>query len=150
MNLGIQTFALAVNGATIGPDALGVTGTVSISGNTTLGSSAQLGWSDAFMTRKGAANVQLGGADAASPVAQTLSVTDPALVAGVEFARDLYNEQNKSQKPLSSEEYILFVASSAAASYATQANETAKLASIGIAKMPQAYADRLAEFGNQK
>lgn len=42
------------------------------------------------------------------------------------------------------------VASSAAASYAAQAAETSKLASIGIAKAPQSYADRLAEFGARK
>lgn len=76
----------------------------------------------------------------------TLSITDPALVAGVEFARDLYNEQNKSQKPLTSEDYILFIASSAAASYAAQAATTKKLASIDAATMPQSYADRVAEF----
>ena len=76
----------------------------------------------------------------------TLSITDPALVAGVEFARDLHNEQNKDQKPLSSEEYVLFVASSAAMSYALQATETAKLASVGVMKMPQNYEDRVKEF----
>lgn len=77
---GIISNTLALGGATIGSDALGVTGSVSISGNTVLGSTAQLGWSDAFLTRKGAASIQIGGADAAAPVAQTISAQ--SVVAG--------------------------------------------------------------------
>ncbi len=72
--------SLALGGATIGPDALGVTGSVSISGNTVLGSTARLGWSDAFFTRNGSASIQIGGADSAAPVAQTLSAQ--SVVAG--------------------------------------------------------------------
>ena len=44
-------------------------------GNQTLGSSDNLNWnSDTILTRRGAANLRLGAADAAAPVAQTLSV----------------------------------------------------------------------------
>lgn len=69
------TASVAIGGATIGTDALGITGTVSISGNTTLGSSAQLLWStDLILGRAGAANLRLGAVDAAAPVAQTISV----------------------------------------------------------------------------
>lgn len=65
--------SLALGGATIGSDALGVTGTASISGNFTLGTSAQLLWStDLILTRHGAASLQQGAADVdTSPVAQT-------------------------------------------------------------------------------
>lgn len=50
-------------------------------GNQTLGSSDNLNWnSDTILTRRGAANLRLGAADAAAPVAQTLSVQ--SVVAG--------------------------------------------------------------------
>lgn len=54
--IGVATgTSLALGGATIGTDALGVTGTASISGNTTLGSAVFLGWStDLFLFRQAA------------------------------------------------------------------------------------------------
>lgn len=75
--LGVATAtSLAIGGATIGSNALAVTGTVNISGNTTLGTSAQLLWStDLIVTRAGAANIRLGAAAVdTGPVAQTISV----------------------------------------------------------------------------
>lgn len=68
--------SLAIGGATIGSDALGVTGTVTISGNTTLGSAAQLLWStDLILARSAAASLRLGAAAVdTGPVAQTISV----------------------------------------------------------------------------
>lgn len=63
----------------------------------------------------------------------TLEVTDPRLIAGVEYARDQKNETlAEGETPLTSEEYILFVAASAVASYAEQAERAAKLALAGL------------------
>ena len=62
-----------------------------------------------------------------------LSVTDPRLIAGVECARDLKNETlGEDETPLTSEDYILFVAASAVESYAEQAERAAKLATAGL------------------
>ena len=63
-------------GAFAGASGLTTDGT-----NLTLGSASQLLWStDLILTRRGAANLRLGAADAAAPVAQTLSVQ--SVVAG--------------------------------------------------------------------
>lgn len=63
----------------------------------------------------------------------TLSVTDPRLIAGVEYARDMKNAAMlEGETPLTSEEYILFVAGSAVASYAEQAERAAKLEVAGL------------------
>jgi hypothetical protein len=80
--LGVATgTSLALGGATIGSDALGITGTSTFGGNVTIASASQLLWStDLILTRKGAASLQLGAADAAAPVAQTLQVQ--SVVAG--------------------------------------------------------------------
>lgn len=52
-----------------------------LGGSLQIASASQLGWStDLFLTRRGAANLRLGAADAAAPVAQTLSVQ--SVVAG--------------------------------------------------------------------
>jgi hypothetical protein len=77
-------------------------------------------------------------------------IDDPAQIAGVEYARDLYNKTSCPEssskilltvnppiekevcKLLTSEEYILFVAKSAVESYATQAERAAKLKEAGI------------------
>lgn len=78
-----------------------------------------------------------------------LSITDPRLIAGLEYARDLYNASLPPLTPastdaegnavpevpavgLTSEEYILFVAGSAVESYAQQAERAAKLAAAGL------------------
>lgn len=53
--------SLAIGGATIGSNALAVTGTAAISGNTTLGSSALLLWStDTSLSRNSANALQIG------------------------------------------------------------------------------------------
>jgi len=86
--LGVATgTSLALGGATIGTDALGVTGTstfsstINANGNVLLASASLLEWNaDVILSRKGAANLQHGGADAASPVAQTISFQ--SVVAG--------------------------------------------------------------------
>lgn len=63
----------------------------------------------------------------------TLEVTDPRLIAGIEYARDLKNAAlAEGETPLTSEEYILFVAASAVESYAEQAERPAKLAAAGL------------------
>jgi len=63
-------------GAFAGASGLTTNGT-----NLTLGSASQLLWStDLILTRRGAANLRFGAADAAAPVAQTLSVQ--SVVAG--------------------------------------------------------------------
>lgn len=82
--LGVATgTSIALGGATLGANALAITGTVNISGNTTLGSAAQLLWStDLIVTRRGAANINFGAADVdTGPVAQSLSVQS-ALTGG--------------------------------------------------------------------
>ena len=77
--------AVGINGATIGPDALAVTGSAQISsyliatGLIRSGSSFQLG-DDTILSRAAAASWRLGAADAAAPVAQTLKVQ--GVVAG--------------------------------------------------------------------
>lgn len=56
-------------------------GTTAVSGDLRLGSASAVQWNlDTIITRKAAANFQLGAADAAAPVAQTLSVQ--SVVAG--------------------------------------------------------------------
>lgn len=56
-------------------------GTTAVSGDLRLGSASVVQWNlDAIITRKAAANLQFGAADAAAPVAQTLSVQ--SVVAG--------------------------------------------------------------------
>lgn len=82
----IQAGTIALGGATIGANALAITGTANISGNTTFGTLAQLQWStDAIITRGGAATIQFGAANAASPIAQTLQFQNGAgtNIAGV-------------------------------------------------------------------
>jgi len=94
--------------------------------------------------------ILIAGSAFADPIKVTLFVDDPRLVAGVEYARDLYNKttcpegsskilltvnppiEKEVCKPLTSEEYILFVAKSAVESYATQAERAAKLKEAGI------------------
>lgn len=63
----------------------------------------------------------------------TLEVTDPRLIAGVEYARDMKNASlAEGETPLTSENYILFVAGSAVQSYADQAERAAKLEAAGL------------------
>lgn len=63
----------------------------------------------------------------------TLEVTDPRLISGVEYARDLKNATlPEGETPLTSEGYILFVAASAVQSYADQAERAAKLEAAGL------------------
>jgi len=91
--LGVATgTSLALGGATIGSDALGVTGTSTFTGNVTIASASQLLWStDLIFTRKAAATLHLGAADVdTAPVAQTLGVQGAlaggtANVAGANF-----------------------------------------------------------------
>lgn len=100
--LGVATAtSLAVNGATLGANALAVTGTIQSSGTIATGGnvtasagfmSSNQGYTtitaaaiyningDTIFSRKAAANWQLGNADAAAPVAQTLGVQ--SVVAG--------------------------------------------------------------------
>jgi hypothetical protein len=82
-----------------------------------------------------------GPAYAGDPIKVLFSVEDPRLIAGIEYARDLYNAsacpvaQRTSEnpcKPLSSEDYIFFVARSAIESYAASAERVAKLNAAGI------------------
>lgn len=73
-------------------------------------------------------------------------VEDPAKVAGVEHARDLYNAANPSQKPLTASEYLQFIAISAVTSYATAKERHDRLVSIGEAEPVQSIEDRLAEY----
>lgn len=82
-----------------------------------------------------------GPAYAGEPIKVLFSVEDPRLISGIEYARDLYNAtacpelQRTSEtpcKPLSSEDYIFFVAKSAIESYAAQAERAAKLKAAGI------------------
>jgi hypothetical protein len=78
---GAASTTLAIGGATIGANAAAITGTVDISGNTTLGSAAQLLWStDLSIGRQGAASLRIGPPDAAAPVAQTIG--PQSVVAG--------------------------------------------------------------------
>ena len=50
-----------------------------------------------------------------------LTIENPTLIAGVEHARDLYNATlPEDTKPLTSEDYIMFIAKSAVVSYARQ------------------------------
>lgn len=75
--------SLALGGATIGTDALGVTGTSTLGGNVTIASASQLLWAtDLILTRSAAAKLQLGAADVdTAPVAQTLQ-SQGALAGG--------------------------------------------------------------------
>jgi hypothetical protein len=59
-------------------------------------------------------------------------IDEPAQIAGVEYARDLYNDTRPDEKPLSSEDYITFVMLSAADSYAQQADRAARMKEAGI------------------
>jgi hypothetical protein len=59
-------------------------------------------------------------------------IDEPAQIAGVEYARDLYNDTRPDEKPLSSEDYITFVMQSAADSYAQQADRAARMKEAGI------------------
>ena len=63
----------------------------------------------------------------------TFEITDPRLIAGVEYARDQKNATlPEGETPLTSEGYILFVAASAVKSYADQAERAAKLEAAGL------------------
>ena len=73
-------------------------------------------------------------------------IEDPAKVAGVEHARDLYNAANPSQKPLTASEYLQFIAISAVSSYAEAKARHDRLVSIGEAEPVQSIEDRLAEY----
>lgn len=73
-------------------------------------------------------------------------IEDPAKVAGVEHARDLYNVANPAQKPLTASEYLQFVALSAVTSYADAKARHDRLVSIGEAEPVQSIEDRLAEY----
>ena len=73
-------------------------------------------------------------------------IEDPAKVAGVEHARDLYNASNPSQKPLTASEYLQFIAISAVSSYADAKSRHDRLVSIGEAEPVQSIEDRLAEY----
>jgi hypothetical protein len=57
-------------GTAVGVGSLSISGTSIQFGD----NNAYFGWSDTFLTRRGAANWRFGAADAASPVAQTISV----------------------------------------------------------------------------
>lgn len=62
----------------------------------------------------------------AKEVFVSLTVTDPVLIAGIEFARDLYNagmsetQAAEGKSALTSEEYVTFVGREAVKSYARQ------------------------------
>lgn len=73
-------------------------------------------------------------------------IEDPAKIAGIEHARDIYNAANPSQKPLNASEYLQFVALSAVASYADAKARHDRLVSIGEAEPVQSIEDRLAEY----
>ena len=73
-------------------------------------------------------------------------IEDPAKVAGVEHARDLYNAANPSQKLLTSSEYLQFIAISAVTSYAEAKARHDRLVRIGEAEPVQSYETRLAEY----
>lgn len=73
-------------------------------------------------------------------------IEDAAKVAGVEYARDLYNAANPAQKPLTASEYLQFIAISAVTSYATAKERHDRLVSIGEAEPVQSIEDRLAEY----
>lgn len=63
----------------------------------------------------------------------TLKVTDPRLIAGVEYARNLKNETlGEDETPLTNAEYITFVFDSSIESYAQQAERAATLAAAGL------------------
>jgi hypothetical protein len=85
--LGVATAtSLAIGGATIGTDALAVTGTATFSSSISMGGNAVVSGGNVFIgaglqiSRNAAATLQLGAADAAAPVAQTLTVQ--SVVAG--------------------------------------------------------------------
>ena len=59
-------------------------------------------------------------------------IDDPAQIAGIEYARDLYNKGRPDDKPISSEEYITFVMRSAADSYAQQADRATRMKEAGL------------------
>jgi len=70
-----------------------------------------------------------------------LVVDTPERIAGVEYARDLYNSNLPKPEegsdapvvaPLTSEEYIMFVLASAADSWATQADRAARMKQAGL------------------
>ena len=73
-------------------------------------------------------------------------IEDPAKVAGVEHARDLYNAANPSQEPLTASEYLQFIAISAVTSYADAKARHDRLVSIGEAEPVQSIEARLAEY----
>ena len=73
-------------------------------------------------------------------------IEDPAKIAGVEHARDLYNAANPSQKPLTASEYLQFIAISAVTSYAEAKTRHDRLVSIGEVEPVQSIEDRLAEY----
>lgn len=73
-------------------------------------------------------------------------IKDAAKVAGVEYARDLYNAANPSRKPLTASEYLQFIAISAVTSYADAKERHDRLVSIGEAEPVQSYETRLAEY----
>lgn len=63
----------------------------------------------------------------------TLKITDPRLIAGVEYARDQKNAaMEEDEAPLTSEGYIQFVMASALADWANQSEHAAKLAAAGL------------------
>ena len=66
------------------------------------------------------------------PIKIEIIIDDPAQIAGVEYARDLYNLNHPDDTPLSSEEYITFVMRSAADSYAQQADRATRMKEAGL------------------
>ena len=73
-------------------------------------------------------------------------IEDPAKVAGVEHARDLYNAANATQRPLTASEYLQFIAISAVTSYAEAKARHDRLVGIGEAEPVQGYEARLSEY----
>lgn len=78
--------SLALGGATIGSNALAVTGTADISGNTTLGSAAALLWSTDLSLFRDAANVL---AQRNGTTAQGLRIYNTYATAGTDYERGI-------------------------------------------------------------
>jgi hypothetical protein len=117
-------------GSTVAPTvALDVTGAVLIS--TTLGVTTSITLaSDAILTRRGSANLRFGAADAASPVAQTLSVQ--SVVAGTTDTAGTDLTITGSQSTgTGTAGNIVFQTASSAASTATTQNALATVMTIG-------------------
>lgn len=73
-------------------------------------------------------------------------IEDPAKVAGVEHARDLYNASRPGEKPITSGEYLGFIAMSAVASYTEQKATHDKMVSADLAKPVKTFDEAQADY----